>query len=380
MTTAGDPRGWGRMSTTKISGKINLWVVGLYVAYPSTDSNEGYQNLQKDIMKRGDAGGRMPISDGVMDPDKLFRDDMDKLMEDAAAARAEVLIYGDFNEKWSLSTPGAWRNWSTTHPLKNVLQSDSNSPSANATCFKNPAEPTDIDWLLATSRIASKKVGARAWISSTSVSGSVHRPVIFEFDASKFFALADSETIDTCRAPMKVSPLRGEVDGPFVTKFRELHDSLWEQSESQSLMDEINSSRFPSLPEETRQLKLEAGYRQVTDTFTAALKQLERLYSTGKSVKTYYSLEAVQIKKMISACEKWQLYWNRRLNEEKDTFGPNCLRGSSRNGHLGSAVSLAEMKKRAFSLASKLRADGCECVLKACARRRAFAFRASSSL
>ena len=58
VMTAGDPRGWGRMSTTKISGSINLWIVGLYVAYPSKDSNEGYLNLQRDIMKRGDAGGR----------------------------------------------------------------------------------------------------------------------------------------------------------------------------------------------------------------------------------------------------------------------------------------------------------------------------------
>jgi hypothetical protein len=190
------------------------------------------------------------------------------------------------------------------------------------------------------------------------VAGSVHKPVVFEFDASKFFALADSEVINACRAPMKVSPLRGDVDGPFVTKFRELHDSLWKESDAQSLIDEINSTRFPALPEETRKAKLEAGYRQVTDTFTASLKQLERLYATGKSVKTYYSLEAVQIKKMIKACERWQLYWNRRLHEEEDTFGPNCLRGSSRNGHLGSAVSLMEMKERAWSLARKLRTFG----------------------
>ena len=83
----------------------------------------------------------MPVSNGALDPDKLFRDDMDKLMADAAAARAEVLIYGDFNEKWNQAIPGAWRKWSMTHPLKNVLQSDSNSPSANATCFKNPEDP-----------------------------------------------------------------------------------------------------------------------------------------------------------------------------------------------------------------------------------------------
>jgi hypothetical protein len=50
-----------------------------------------------------------------LDPDKLFRDDMDELMADAAAARAEVLIYGDFNEKWNQAIPGAWRNRPMTH-------------------------------------------------------------------------------------------------------------------------------------------------------------------------------------------------------------------------------------------------------------------------
>ena len=164
---------------------------------------------------------------------------------------------------------GPWREWVDNHALQNILQSDNTSVS-NATCFLNPSNPSPIDWILATSRIGSTNI-TKASILPNCVLGSVHKPISIEIDAAKFLDLADTEMINACRAPMKAHSLRGKEDGPFVTKFRELHDVLWEESEAQGLMELVNGPHFDTYPTPDKHKMLEDAYTAVTRTFTVAI-------------------------------------------------------------------------------------------------------------
>jgi len=121
--------------------------------------------MQKAHMKdlnHGPGSQRMPISNGKFDPAKLLQSDLDDVLQQASSAKAEVLIYGDFNERWYQESggnqkKGPWRTWVESHPIKNILQTDEMSIN-NATCFLNPKNPSDIDWVLASGRLGSSDI------------------------------------------------------------------------------------------------------------------------------------------------------------------------------------------------------------------------------
>jgi len=101
----GDKRGWGRYSVLKLSGSSNMWIVVCYFAYNgSNGGSDSYMELQRSAM-RGCAGDKnctehMPVTDGKYDPHKLLQRDLEELKTDAFAHKADLIIGGDFNEKY----------------------------------------------------------------------------------------------------------------------------------------------------------------------------------------------------------------------------------------------------------------------------------------
>ena len=64
---------------------------------------------------------------------------------------------------------------------------------------------------------------------------------------------------------MKASSLRGKEDGPFVQKFRQLHDEIFENSDAQRLIDDINSTAFEHQSQQDKHQKLEETYMVMCD-------------------------------------------------------------------------------------------------------------------
>ena len=127
-----DSRAWGRSLTVKLGGKTNLWVIGLYAACPSSSlADEGFYNPQRTQMidTHRYSKEHFPITDGVYDPAKLMRNDISNILQAANKCRAEVLIYGDFNERWyqecnGSQVKGEWRCWAEDNSLISILQTD----------------------------------------------------------------------------------------------------------------------------------------------------------------------------------------------------------------------------------------------------------------
>ena len=357
-----DSRGWGRMLTVKISGKPNrqLWFCGIYVAYAnSPKEGEGFFNLQKVQMTENTSNEHMPLTNGEYDPHKLLRKDLDALLLQASQAGAEIVIYGDFNERWYQEKAGAqikgdFRSWSENRNLKNILQSDSNTPHANATCFSNPSNPSDIDWILCSSKFA-KTAGLKTWVGSYLLAGSQHRPVCLEFDAIKYFGLEASEVTNHCQKSLKVSSLRGPADGPFVEKFKLFHEKVWADSNASAALAKVKNKKFKHLPKKEKKSVLEKAYGIITGTFTKAMNKLDLHFQSGSRRNTYFSHDSVDLRMSIRQLGAIRGYLVTRLNSSHPC-GSSCPRGKKRSNVLrrDSNVSLPELKNRVGRLGHKL--------------------------
>ena len=84
---------------------------------------------------------------GDLCPTLQLKNECNEILLQAKRAGAELVITGDFNERWEEG--GIFHDWADDNNLCNVLEPDEVTGGAT-TCFPSSGDPSDIDWVLST--------------------------------------------------------------------------------------------------------------------------------------------------------------------------------------------------------------------------------------
>ena len=120
----------------------------------------------------------MPVSDGKYDPHKLLQHDLEELKAEAFSHKAELIIGGDFNERFFQSqVNGKLHSWMENEmQLKNIHHNG--TKVGNDTCFgssNGKQWSSDIDWICASENIARTDM-SWCWTHHYTCGGA-HRPL-----------------------------------------------------------------------------------------------------------------------------------------------------------------------------------------------------------
>ena len=133
-------------------------------------------------------------AEGNLCPHIQLRTDLDRILAKASTAGAEVIITGDFNEKWS--ERGPYRQWMEQNGLVNLLTPDSIT-GGSTTCFPRGGDPSDIDWALCTHSLYN--AGAvRAGVLHEKIGISAHCPIFISVKTKLWLQLSDGD-VTNCK-------------------------------------------------------------------------------------------------------------------------------------------------------------------------------------
>jgi len=346
-----DKFNWGRYSVLKLRGKIrqSIWIVSLYSPYPNLDGADSYYNLLLLSMKEYEAASGKRLerkADGDLCPYCQLRKELSLLLSDARAAGAELVITGDFNEKWHMN--GEFRQWAQTNNLQNVLDPDSETGGAT-TCFPTSGAPSDIDWVLSTPGLHSAGM-IKAGVLHEAVSNSRHVPIFISIKALQWLKLKNADVASYKQHKHVKNYIIGTSDNTRVQTYQKLLTKNWSKfkvpelkSNAEAACSNLSGAIAEGKAEsELANLRLDSGialqlsYNAVNDAFTKSMNQMSHRYAVGGKGfgkrLIYYSTQMIEIRRMLTRAEKFAIMWKRRLQQQSSPFENASQRGRHKGG------------------------------------------------
>ena len=360
---AGDRFDWGRYSVLKIKGKArqSIWLLSLYSPYNNKDAPGSYYNLILNEMRDYEqhTGTRLSRdSNGDLCPYCQLRNDLSETIQEARQAGAEVVLCGDFNEKWH--ERGEFRTWAETNNLRNVLSPDSLT-GGDTTCFPTKGDPSDIDWVLSTPALFDAGL-IKAGVLHEFPIASAHCPIFISIKALDWLQLQNADVSRYKQHKYAQNYILGKSDSKRIQVYQKLLIKHWTKFKVPALKEsaEIAVSRLQAaiaagttgsgLEYKQRDacIALQLAYNAVNVAFKKSINKMAYRYSTGKNRKTYFSQEMVEIRRMRDRGKKLRAMWKRRLLQQ-NPFASDSPRGKNRGNRRaarGTNPTINELKHR----------------------------------
>jgi len=369
---------WGRYSIIKIQGNgcRQIWIVGIYAPYSNKSGPESYYNLLKHEMQQYEHTHNKRLTrdaNGDLCPTLQLISDLTFILQQAQADRAEVVIGGDFNEKWHEN--GAFRSWaeSSGFGLKNVLTPDSIT-GGDTTCFPTSGSPSDIDWVLCTPVLHRQKL-IRAGVLHAQPISSAHCPIYISIKAKQWLQLGDADIKAYKEHKYLANQIKGDDDDPRVQKYQKFLCRNWKREKVSALskvafetarqLESATANRNSTdvnILHKKLSYRTQRAYNAINRAFSRSIHKMAHTYSTGKKRLYFYSPPMVEIRRLRSSSRRlWHMWWRRTY--QNNPFQNVRERGQNRAGrrnHRGPIPTMHELKKRLVAWLRKVAPVGQE--------------------
>ena len=344
-STSEDPRGWGRFMTTKLQGKKGkkLWITQLYAAYDKNPGPQSYWAMIKERMADEEKNGEKMKKDKnrIICPKLQMIEDLDKLRNQAELAGAEIIIMGDFNEKWK--EKGLFQEWATDRGrLANVLQGRSGT-GGDCTCKsvkKNRTSWTDIDWVLCSAGLTGKGLIKTA-VWHEPVGTFVHAPIFVTINTNKILGLQQGEVVQKMDFVFEQNLLGGKEGDPKVLHYKKQLKREWEKADIERMMNKASDSK----PKDRCRL-IQKAYDAQEKAVKTAMESVKRKYQTGKKTKTWYSKANVSIRKLRTESDTIQEIWKRKTAQNRENPREGGSQQANSNRSRKAPISAKKLKEK----------------------------------
>ena len=368
---AEDSKQWGRYTIVKLKGKAHrsIWILALYAPYNNTQSPQSYHNLIVQAMKERERTHQIRLardSEGQLCPHKQLRIDIEREFMEAKAAGAELVMTGDFNEKWCKYGP--YRRWTEQLGLVNLLTPDSTT-GGSTTCFPgNGSIPSDIDWALCTPGLHQAGL-INAGVYHAKVGVSAHCPIFINIRAQQWMKLSNGDLETFNKHKYEQNHIKGGPDDKRVLTYQKFVRSKWDDLQcstkaksAMALAEEVFCTAKNNNVSSTEKAKLHSNVskhiQEAYDTMNlavvSAIEKMAHRYTVGSKKLTYFSIESVKLRRLRSTSARLLMMWHRRTTQS-NPFASTSPRGQDRGGrrHSGSGTNargdnpcIFELKKR----------------------------------
>jgi len=361
---SGDKHSWGRYSVLKIRGKTRqaIWILSLYSPYESKDRPESYYNMILHAMKDYEAvtGKRLARDrNGDLCPYCQIRQELSEVLQAARQAGAELVITGDFNEKWQDN--GLYQQWAKSNDLINVLEDDELTGGAT-TCFPTQGHPSDIDWVLCTPALYNTG-HIKAGVLHEKIVATAHCPIFISIKARAWLGLASTEISRYRQHKYMQNYIIGKSDSKRIQTYQKLLTQQWTKFQVHNLKSRAEQAcaKLKATEQEeasahvTAQLHstaagaLQLAYGAMNKAVVRTINKMCHRYATGNRRLTYHSPPMVEARRMRSRGWKLIAMWKRRIHHGGNPFLSNVARGKHRGGNRnarGNNPTVNELKDR----------------------------------
>ena len=343
-----DKYGWGRYSVMKMNGSSTraIWILSMYAPYNNKDSPESYYNMLLHRMKDYETRTSKRLArtpDGDLCPTLQLRDELGEILREARSKGAELVLTGDFNERWEAS--GIFRQWAEANNLCNVLDPDEITGGAT-TCFPSSGPPTDIDWVLSTPGLYTAGM-IKAGVLHSKIVATAHCPIFVTIKALKWLKLQKSDIPKYARHKYPQNFITGDSDSPRIATYQKLLCKNWSKfkvptlkAAAEKAIDSFEEAKIAnadsSLCENLQkhaETDLQVAYSAVIGAFNKTMHQMSARYATGKKRLTFFSKEMLECRRMRSRAWRLEAMWEKFKAQSGHIFDDGAPRGKNRGGN-----------------------------------------------